>query len=1142
MIEIIFCGAMPERRPAKSKTILVMRLTAFLLLTVFMQVSAAGLAQKVTLSEQNAPLKKVFREIKKQTGYTFFYSTGLLDKSHPVSITVKEEELSRVLDECCRDQPLSYSIVNKTVVIRARKEASFIPPSAAADSVPSALVIGKVTDETGKVAIAGANIVVKRKGATRGTVSGKDGEFKIAAPSGAVLEISFIGYLSQEVKVKDGTALMIKLAPGTKDPLANMVVTGYQLINKDNFTGNAITVSGEDLKKVNPQNVFQSLQVFDPSFNIATNNIAGSNPNNLPSINVRGSTSLPTGGGAVLSRNDLSSNVNLPTFIMDGYEVSLEKVFDLDVNRIQSVTLLKDAAATAVYGSRAANGVMVITTKAPKDGKLQLFYNYELNTTGPDLSDYHVLNATQKLQYEKLAGLYNSTATVSQDQMDQIYYDKLQNVLSGVNTYWLSQPLRTTYGQKHSLYLEGGGGSMRYGINLLYQTSPGVMKGSYRDRYGIGMDLSYNPGKTLIFRNTLNVTQVNGMESPYGNFSDYAQMNPYYPKTDSLGHVIQAVDNWKSNVGGLGSGNYQRGTILNPMYDATLHSFNKSAYLELIDAFSAEWNIARGLRLRSVLSYTKQQSTADNFDSPLSNDFYFYASNQLTQRGSYTYTAGDVTTFDGNATLNFNRQIADHFINLAVGSNLRASTNEDKSYEAVGFSNDRFTNVGFANGYAAGSTPGGDYSQERLFGSFASLNYAWKNKYLLDATARADGSSLFGTQNKIAPFWALGLGWNAFKEDFLVTSPVISQLRFRASTGLTGSVSFSPYQAETTYTYYSSSWYSTGVGATVNTYGNEGLKWQRTQNYDVGMDLGMFKDRLIISPRYYYKLTHGLLAAINLPPSTGFDSYTDNLGDMANRGVEVNFKYTAVRNRTWNVSVFANLVNNTNKIVRISDALKNYNNKANQVQVDSLPSTPLLRYQEGQSLNMIYAVRSLGIDPENGREIFIKKDGTHTYTWDANDIVPVADNTPLLMGSFGTTMSYKRFQFNAIFSTHFGGKDYNQTLADRVENADPRYNVDSRALTDRWQQPGDHALFKNIADLSTTYVSSRFIEKDNTVDLTSVYLSYDVDKSFCRRLAMQSLRLAFTMNDVAHWSSMQVERGIDYPYAKSFTFSLQTSF
>jgi TonB-dependent SusC/RagA subfamily outer membrane receptor len=232
---------------------------------------------------------------------------------------------------------------------------------------------------------------------------------------------------------------------------------------------------------------------------------------------------------------------------MDGYEVSLEKVFDLDVNRIQSITLLKDAAATAVYGSRAANGVLVITTKSPQPGKLQLYYNYELNVTGPDLSDYHVLNASQKLQYEQLAGLYLPVGGINQDQQDVNYYSKLRNVVSGINTYWLSQPVRTTFGEKHSLYLEGGDGSMRYGLNLLYQTAPGVMKGSSRDRYGIGMDLSYNPGKKLIFRNNLSVNQVNGVESPYGDFSSYAQMNPYYPKTDSLGHVIQQVDSWLIN-------------------------------------------------------------------------------------------------------------------------------------------------------------------------------------------------------------------------------------------------------------------------------------------------------------------------------------------------------------------------------------------------------------------------------------------------------------------------------------------------------------------------------------------------------------------------------------------------------------------
>src|SRR6185437_14938977 len=487
------------------------------------------------------------------------------------------------------------------------------------------------------------------------------------------------------------------------DPLANMVVTGYQIINKESFTGNAITVSGEDLKKVNPQNFLESISVYDPSFAIAQNNLAGSNPNNLPRINVRGSTALPTGGGAVLTRTDLTSNVNLPTFIMDGYEVSLERVYDLDVNRIQSITLLKDAAATAVYGSRAANGVLVITTKAPKPGKLQVYYNYELNTTGPDLNEYHLLNGAQKLQYEKLAGLYDATVVdnnESQDQLNSLYYGKLQNVNSGVNTYWLSQPLRTTFGQKHSLYLEGGDNSMRYGVSVLYQTSPGVMKGSTRDRYGLGMDLSYNPGKTFIFRNELNMEQVNSRESNYGSFSQYGQMNPYYPKTDSTGRILQEVDNWQKN----GGNQYLTTFVLNPMYNATLNSFNKSAYLEFTDAFSAEWNMARGLRLRTVISYDEKKSTNDNFDSPFSNDFFLYTPNAYSTRGTYFYGENDEKTFDGSATFTFNRQIGNQFFNLALGANAQTYSSDTKSFTAQGFTDDQFTSIGYANGYLTGST------------------------------------------------------------------------------------------------------------------------------------------------------------------------------------------------------------------------------------------------------------------------------------------------------------------------------------------------------------------------------------------------------------------------------------------------------
>ncbi len=1144
MIKIIPGGALPNRKLMPTKTIMAMRFTAFFLLIAVLHVSAEGLAQKVSLHEQGASLKKIFKEIKTQTGFVFFYKAGLLDRTHPVSIDVTNEELPEVLGKCFYGQPVTFNIVNKTIVVSPRGEASVVMPSVeAVDTVPKTIIAwGRVVDGAGRP-LAGANVSGKGKDAKHGITTDKDGQFKLPILPGATLVISYIGFIPAEVKIKDGYEVAIVLTPGAKEQMTNMVVTGYQVINKESFTGNAITVSGDELKKVNPNNILQSLSVYDPSFNIATNNIAGSNPNVLPSINVRGSTALPTSNSSVLSRTDLSSNVNLPTFILDGYEVTLEKVFDLDVNRIQSVTLLKDAAATAVYGSRAANGVMVITTKAPKEGKLQVYYNYEFTPSTPDLSAYHVLNASQKLQYEKLAGLYNAGSTYqSQDQLDALYYQKLLSVVSGVNTYWLSQPLQTALGEKHSLFVEGGTQQVRYGIDMQYQTSPGVMKESGRDRYGIAVDLSYSPTSVFIFKNELSVQQVNTRASNYGNFADYVRMNPYYAKTDSTGHILQEVDSYVKNTGYNGTSQYQAEVILNPLYESTLGSFNKARYLEFTDNFSAEWNIVRGLRLRTVLSYDKKNSSSDFFVSPLSNQFYFYSASQASQRGTYTYGEDEGNTFDGSITLNYNRQLGPQFFNLALGANAHTFSTDSKTFEAQGFANDRFTNIGFAAGYTPGSTPGGDFAKQRLFGSFLSLNYSWLNKYLLDVSVRADGSSQFGANNRVAPFWAVGLGWNLHKEKFLQNT-VVSQLRLRTSTGITGSVSFPPYMSQTTYSYYTTNWYSTGVGAVVNAYGNEGLKWQQTRNYDVGMDLGLFKDKIVISPRYYYKLTHGLLADIQLPPSTGFSSYTANLGDMANKGWELNFKVTTFKDKDWNTSVFTNLVHNTNVIKKISNSLESYNQKANDAQTSdsSLRSSPLMHYKEGQALNEIYAVKSLGIDPQNGREIFVKRDGTHTYNYDANDNVPVADPTPKVQGSFGASIGYKAFQLNAIFTTSLGGKDYNQTLADRVDDADPRYNVDSRALTNRWKNPGDHAEFKNIADQSVTYPTSRFIQNLNTLDFSSLYMSYDFPKNVYSRWTLKNLRLAFTMNDLFFWSSEKIERGIDYPYARSFTFSVQTS-
>ena len=264
MIEIIRGGALPKKKRTPTKTIMVMRLTALILLITCLHVSAAGWAQKVTLNEQGASLKKIFKEIKQQTGYVFFYKAGLLDNSHPVSIVAKDEDLNKVLEECLQGQPLSFNIVNKTIVLSPKREVSPAPASFRPDTTQGPVwVKGKVTDESGKTPIYGANIVIKIKGSPVGNISDKDGMFNLYVPRGASIMISFVGFVSQEIKPKEGEFINVKLVPGTKDPLVNMVVTGYQVINKESFTGNAVTVSGEELKKVNPNNILQSLQAFE---------------------------------------------------------------------------------------------------------------------------------------------------------------------------------------------------------------------------------------------------------------------------------------------------------------------------------------------------------------------------------------------------------------------------------------------------------------------------------------------------------------------------------------------------------------------------------------------------------------------------------------------------------------------------------------------------------------------------------------------------------------------------------------------------------------------------------------------------------------------------------------------------------------
>jgi TonB-linked SusC/RagA family outer membrane protein len=1109
----------------------------WLFFALLFQLSHRVHAQIVTYTGHHVPLVEVLQTIKLQTNYEVLGAKKILETARPISIKADKMPLKLFLDKILTTQEIGYTIESKTIFLEkkasTRKNEQKVRPTSEKSS--QIQIRGQIFGKDRKP-LYGVNIT---QGGNAIAVADKDGRFSIVGDM-QPLTMSMVGYKNFILNLADNKGDYTIQMEEEANALDQVVVTGYQTLKKDSYTGTAITKSGEELRQVNPQNLLQAMQVFDPSFKILPNNLAGSNPNALPNINVRGSSALPSGSTDVLRRDNVTTTMNLPAFILDGFEVSLEKVMDLDMTRIESVTTLKDAAASAIYGSRAANGVMVIVTKAPKEGKLQVTYTHETNVNTPDLSGYNLLNATDKLAYEKLAGLYDGQKQrQSQDVLDELYYHKLANVLGGIDTYWLSQPVRTAIGQKHGVFLEGGAQTFRYGVDMRYQTRPGVMKGSGRNQYSGGLNFSYNPKNKIRFQNELSVTVVDGRESPYGSFENFVKMNPYYRLKDDQGNITQLSDRW---IRVDPSGNRNEEYVLNPAYDATLSSYNKSGYTELLNNLSADVDLGKGLRLRGLLSLLKRMNTGDDFRSPLSNEFYSYETSRADERGSYGSYSNNELYWDGNIRLNWDRNIGKHYFNMIAGANIRTESYDERYFKAIGFPNDRFTDIGFAKGYEEGKSPETNVGASRLFGSFLSGNYSYDNRYLFDATLRIDGSSKFGANRRTAPFWSTGIGWNMHNEKWFATK-VISQLRLRATVGLTGSVQFDPYMSRVTYSYDKNNWYSSGLGSTVRNYGNENLAWQRTQSVDLGVDVGFWSNRLTFSLRSYSKVTKDILADINIAPSTGFSSYKENLGDMENKGIEFGANWQAIKSEKWTLSLLANLVQNRNKIVRISNALKSYNERADEEQQkDEFKAVPLLRYEEGQSMDAIYAVPSLGVDPESGREVFVKRDGSLTYTWDPRDIAVVGVATPKMEGSFGGTLRYQQWMLVAYFQTRMGGKTYNQTLVDRVENADPRYNVDIRVLEERWKNPGDHTFFKSIEDLGRSELSSRFVMPDNLLTLQSLNISYDANKAFANRLALASLRVGLIGNDIFRWSNVKEERGINYPFARSVTLTLQARF
>lgn len=1065
---------------------------------------------RMTLKMQNVSLQEVFKAITAKTGYDFVYSNNLLAKTGKVTVDVKEELLENVLNQVLGASGWGYKIEDNHIIV-----SPALKKDTPRTMVP---VTGTVKSDTGEP-LPGVTVVLK--GTTVGCASDVNGKFTMVVPKGEenILEFTFVGMKKKEVEVIDTKPLEVVMEVQTNS-MDEVVVNGLFSQRKNSYTGSVTSVKGEELLMVSPTNVLKALAFMVPGMHLVENNEQGSNPNAIPEIILRGTTSLAVNG---------EYGLNTPLIMLDGVEITLQDLYDIDMQDIENVDVLKDASAKAIYGDKAANGVIVVTRKRVTDSKLKVRYNFVPDVSFPDVSSFNLCNGAEKLELERLYGVYDSPT----GEFDELYWKRKNIVERGALTDWKAIPLRNSWSFDHSLSLTGRGGGMSYMVNLRYGDTRGVMKGDYRQRYGLGLSLSYNFKDRLNVSYRLDVSKVDSKDSPYGSFSYFAKCNPYDMPKDEYGDWIKAFGD--------------NSTDRNPLYEASLESFGKAASKSITNNLSLRWDIVKGLYLNGGFNYTMSDSRSDNFISPESVDFI--AVQSMDERGRYSVAQSETNNWNANSTLSYNWLVDDKgsLLSVNIGGTLSHNKSTNYSFDGVGFLKPSLKSINFAVGYPEGGTPKGNETLSSSVGVFGNLNFIFRDRYFVDCSYRSSGNSSVAKDNRWSPYWSAGIGWNVHKEAFFADS-FLQLLRLKGSFGYTGSSNLSNWETRTVYRYNMTSMFVTGIGANPISMANENLKASRTMDLNLGVQLSMLDDRIQLDFNVYKKTTKDMLLPVSYPLSVGVSTLNNNLGEQENRGYDWSFSGVLLKSKDLQWRVTLNGQHNRDKITKISNALKRQNekNRDQQTATDKIggtvPTGPKVQFEEGESSSAIYVVRSRGIDPATGYEIFEKKDGTLTFQYDPADKVALGNTIPKLELSLSTSFRWKGFSLFAGMNITRGGWVYNNTRASKVESINIKWNVDRRAFTERWKNPGDRVHYVGFDKTTTLPQTERFLEKRNEFYLSSLGLAYDFNPEWVHRIYLKGLRIGVNFSDVLRLTTVKFERGTSYPYMRGFNFTISPTF
>ncbi|OQP64071.1 hypothetical protein A3860_21935 [Niastella vici] len=1048
-----------------------MNFVSIFLLVACLNVSAGVYSQRVTLSGDNMPLKQVLKEIKKQTGYTFAYRAVLMQKAEKVSVHVTNASIQQVLDLCFHNQPLTYSIFSNNIVVVREKEE----PAPKPEPVPPIKITGKILSEAG-APLAGANI--QEKGKTYGTSSKEDGSFEITVDGPkSILVISYVGYDGREIKVGDQTELSIKL---TQSPLAmnEMVIIGYGSRKKSDLTGAVTSIKSGDITKIGGSNAAEALQAKAPGVTLL--NQGG--PGATPTVFVRG---LGTNGDAS------------PLFVVDGMMVS--SIAYLAPQDIASMEILKDASATAIYGSRGANGVILVTTKKGRSGKPVVTFNtshgFQFLTR-----KYEVGNARQ---YAELVNLFNSNAGKAAAY-------NLDTISGG--TDWTKEVTQKGIVSDYSLGVSGGSENVKYNISASYHKEDGVIKFTSFDRITLRANNEYKLNKRITIGHNLAI--ANNRYIGTAQWNGGRGLNSMYRISPLLS--VRKAD------GSFTPG--QDPDIINPYASFYLNQDVRSKPLQFVGNAYLNFEIVDGLTFRSsygtdfTLGRVDAYIPAFNISSP----------NQIQASNSIEDGFSTTNTWLWENTLNYNKTFArDHQIDLLAGY-----TAQNSDYRSIDLTGSGLLSTAddyrYINALPTTSLTwtGGMPSSESILSYLFRANYTYKNRYFLTASYRADGSSKFADGKKWGSFPSVALGWRASEEEFLKNVSWINNLKLRGSWGQIGNNKIPNYQTYSTLTQdnvysgvFNSVFYNS---ATITAAANPGITWEVAEQTDLGAEFATLNNRLKVEFDYYNRETRNLLLQLPIPGgSTGLltAAYT-NAGTVRNTGIEFSADWSdKIGELSYGVRVTGSA--NKNRII-------DFRNQTVYTGDWMVPSTHIS--VAGQPIGDFYGYKVAGIAQTQAQidalnDDAVKKSGVAGKQYwsglkpgdlifqdlNGDGFIDVKDKTDIgsphakFIGGLSLNASWKGFDAAIDLMYSYGAKIYNATRNQFLTSGLSNMNVE---WLDSWTPTHTNTSIPRYAVNTSTSQQSDFnIANATYFKARYIEVGYTFDKSIAQKISASRLRL-----------------------------------